>query len=123
MAHTVDMDAIQPAKTRHVWLIDQELTPSAVYLPCSEVLVCLCCEAHGCERLRRAQRPFVQVTGYGGLIVQWLLGARRAVCERRALRFARAVLVGAADFGCIEDVAAFADKTRQDGADPMFPLS
>jgi len=45
------------------------------------------------------------------------------VCERRALRFGRQLLVGAAGFGSIEDVAAFADKTRQDGQAPLFPLA
>ncbi len=47
----------------------------------------------------------------------------RAVCERRALRFGRRLLVeGAASFASVDALAEQAEAARDDGKQPHFPL-
>ena len=47
---------------------------------------------------------------------------RRAVCERRALRCARELLVNSARFADMRAAAAHADAARADGAQPYHAL-
>lgn len=49
-------------------------------------------------------------------------GGCRAVCERRALRCGREMLVNASRFADVQAVMAFADSVRADGAQPYFAL-
>lgn len=47
----------------------------------------------------------------------------RAVCERRALRFGRRLLVeGAAGFVSVDALTEQAEAARHDGRQPLFPL-
>lgn len=46
----------------------------------------------------------------------------RAVCERRALRFGRRMLVEAAGIGSVEQLTELAESARQDGHQPCFLL-
>ena len=46
----------------------------------------------------------------------------RAVCEARALRFGRRLLVGAAEIATAEQLTERAEAARHDGRQPFFPL-
>jgi hypothetical protein len=46
----------------------------------------------------------------------------RAVCERRALRFGRRMLVEAAGVPSVRKLVELAEEERQDGAQPFFAL-
>lgn len=46
----------------------------------------------------------------------------RAVCERRALKFGRRLLVDAATFDSIQEVIDSADAQRQDGQTPLHKM-
>lgn len=46
----------------------------------------------------------------------------RAVCERRALRFGRRLLTGAAEVADVAQLTELAEAVRQDGQQPCFPL-
>jgi hypothetical protein len=46
----------------------------------------------------------------------------RAVCERRALRFGRRLLVEGGEVAGVQQLTDLAEAARQDGQQPCFPL-
>lgn len=92
--------------------------------------------------LQQSQKVFMkqlltEALRFGGcVIVRRLLGIAhnadferiedqdvKAVCELRALRTGRELLVNCGKYETVEEVLVMAQKERQDGKQPLFPMS